>query len=597
MSLRQSKSASSPSPNLPLGDINVVVLTDVHSWVGGHGRQEPELDADYGDVLSFYQHLKAYMDNDQDKDLWFVSNGDWAHGTGLAPQGASGSELLTILEKMPWDAVDCGNHELYESLKVETMLQPNGYIDTFGNRYLTANVLLRNERNNETGNDDALNFHENNEPLGNRYKVLRGKKNDLLVFGFLYNLRDPSDMVEIAKVEEVVRQEWFQNALKNESYDAVLVLAHMDLKDPLVYTILEAIRKVVGDDTLPVQFITGHTHYRGSKQLDDYAASVEAGRYLDTVGFVSFPSMKQKKENLSRIATMGDPKNENHNNDSEFRHVFLNANKKALANALNLDTTSDLTTPSGKELSESIVRVQQKLGLLEEIGCSPRDYRYSGSVDADDSLWKVFREQVAPLTIFEQENQQPSAMLLSIESWRYNLFSHSPLVVDDIWAVAPFNDTIIDLGSFSGSTILKLNATMNGHHNDQYAYSSLRYVLVGDVVDNDDDQFRLYTEEYGLKTMQHALEKIVGPDQRIEPNATAYTDTALWMSFVRNHWPCDGDDVAASNDTAAASSMDPLSSLFGCSETMSAKLCGVFLLALLLLTRTIVRRRNANRNS
>lgn len=65
---------------LPWGDVNVMVVTDVHSWIGGH-IHESEHNADYGDVLSFYEHLKAYSQK-HGYDLWFVNNGDWLHGTG-----------------------------------------------------------------------------------------------------------------------------------------------------------------------------------------------------------------------------------------------------------------------------------------------------------------------------------------------------------------------------------------------------------------------------------------------------------------------------------------------------------------------------------
>ena len=114
------------APNLPFGEINVLVLTDVHSWVGSHARQEPQYNADFGHLLSFYEQLKSHCDKNE-MDLWFVSNGDWAHGTGLAGPGDA-SEFLPILEKMPWDVVNCGNHELYESSKVKSMTHPGGFV-------------------------------------------------------------------------------------------------------------------------------------------------------------------------------------------------------------------------------------------------------------------------------------------------------------------------------------------------------------------------------------------------------------------------------------------------------------------------------------
>lgn len=68
--------------------------------------------------------------------------------------------------------------------------------------------------------------------------------------------------------------------------DAIVVLSHMDLKDDNVGIINDAIR-AAGVDT-PVQFVTGHTHYRGFSKVDDAASSFEAGHYLDTLGWISF---------------------------------------------------------------------------------------------------------------------------------------------------------------------------------------------------------------------------------------------------------------------------------------------------------------------
>ena len=91
-------------PVLPFGDINVLVLTDIHSWLASHRRQEPHLDADLGNILSFWERLKAHCD-ENGMDLWFVMNGDWIDGTGLALNGDP-SYILPLLQKMPWDAVN-----------------------------------------------------------------------------------------------------------------------------------------------------------------------------------------------------------------------------------------------------------------------------------------------------------------------------------------------------------------------------------------------------------------------------------------------------------------------------------------------------------
>jgi 2',3'-cyclic-nucleotide 2'-phosphodiesterase (5'-nucleotidase family) len=99
---------------LPLGDINVVVVTDVHSWVAGHARHGEPFDADYGDVVSFYRRLQSHPTLlTEARDLFFVMNGDFMDGTGLST--IPPRHLTPILRQMPWDAVNMGNHELYHN--------------------------------------------------------------------------------------------------------------------------------------------------------------------------------------------------------------------------------------------------------------------------------------------------------------------------------------------------------------------------------------------------------------------------------------------------------------------------------------------------
>ena len=65
----------------------------------------------------------------------------------------------------------------------------------------------------------------------------------------------------------------------------------MDKDDSNVSVILSGIRSLStlfpNLATIPVQFITGHTHYRGWNKKDDYSSSFEAGHYLDTLGWIT----------------------------------------------------------------------------------------------------------------------------------------------------------------------------------------------------------------------------------------------------------------------------------------------------------------------
>ena len=546
-------------PDLPFGDINVVVLTDIHTWVGGHQRQEPSMNADYGDILSFWEHLKAYADSTS-QDLWFVNNGDWVHGTGLSANGDTTS-LVPILEKMPWDAINCGNHELYQNEIVKYMTRPGGFVDWWGDRYLSANILVQKSTEDfydpfdeDTGSQDD---EDQLEPLGKKYKILHGRNSNLLVFGFLYNMEDPCDLIVIRRVEDVVKEKWFAQALSSEDYDAIMILAHMDLVDPLVDAILQVMRQVVGD-TVPIQFITGHTHYRGVQQLDDMTNTVEFGRYLDTVGFVSFPT---KDTAAASTTTSTNETSSSSNSTSLFKSMFVDTNVQTLQEALGVSESDNYEkTWSGKQLSSFIEKTQTKKGLLEEVGCAPQNYDFKASLDDPSSLWRLYRDEVIPSVFFgfdeetagndedsdkdntpERDSDDASTgkvMLLSKGSWRYNIYATSKLVVDDLYAVAPFNDTVMFLGTFEGVVINQLNMTLNDNHNELWLGRLPNYIQIGQV-DNSKHKYELYTHEYNVTGMIDALHEIV-PHHDITPQPTEYSSTVIWLSFVIENWDCNG---------------------------------------------------------
>jgi len=565
---------NSLTPNLPFGDINVVVLTDIHSWLGSHRRQEPYNDVDFGDVLSFWQRLKEHCDSNeiddddtavstnairiktgngnhdpepQQKcvDVFFVNNGDFVHGTGLSRVVDDQSDpeyIIPLLEKMPYDLVNVGNHELYNKKNTDYMTRPGGYVDWWGERYLTSNIHKINKPDTDIATtEDRDHRTVTKDPLGNRYKILQGRNSKVLAFGFLYNFKDVDSGagIGIEKVQTVVTQQWFLDALTEEDYDAILVLAHMDLVDPLVDVIRSAIRDHLGEEKTPIVFLTGHTHYRGFKQLEDSTITFEAGRYMDTVGFVSFPKKDSVIERSGKAVS------------SLFKHSFLDTNRKFLfEDTLGFSSFEVGQTKDGKALSEFIDRTRKKLGLENEVGCAPRSYYQARHIDAPDSLWGLYRDEVVPKAFLDEKRDDlPPAMLVPSETWRYNLYNSSSLVVDDVYAVAPFNDTIIYLGAFSADAILEANKTLNSHHenidNDGESVSlSLswllpKYILIGDFGLDSAQKYHLYTHDFGVQKIKYTMKKIA-PSEEIVSERTEHTSSLIWLAFVQKYWPCDG---------------------------------------------------------
>ena len=115
-------------------------------------------------------------------------NGDWIDGTGLAMNGDP-KHLIPILEKMPYDAINVGNHELYVDTVIQHMTEPGGLVEWFGRRYLSSNVRLSSSM----------------KPIGYNYHILKGRYANVLTFGFLYNMKNTAPSVMVQEVETVVQ--------------------------------------------------------------------------------------------------------------------------------------------------------------------------------------------------------------------------------------------------------------------------------------------------------------------------------------------------------------------------------------------------------
>ena len=100
----------------------------------------PPLDSTYGDLVSFKARVVAEATK-SGKDVFLVDNGDVVDGTGISNLAKDHcSYLLPLLKQIPFDALNCGNHELYSNATMEAF-NSSGYIESWGGRYLTSNLL------------------------------------------------------------------------------------------------------------------------------------------------------------------------------------------------------------------------------------------------------------------------------------------------------------------------------------------------------------------------------------------------------------------------------------------------------------------------
>ncbi|GAX10205.1 hypothetical protein FisN_3Lh400 [Fistulifera solaris] len=489
--------------SLPWGDINVIVVTDVHSWVAGQRHLFPQA-ADYGDVLSFYEQLPH-----DEQDLFFVMNGDFMDGTGVST--IPPTHLLPILEQLPWDVVNMGNHELYHSETVEYM-KTSGFIHHWKGNYLTSNVV----------------WSSTVKPIGSRYTILNATHHRarILTFGFLYNFQGNCNTTQVIRVQDAVKEEWFRSVLRHEEYDAILVLAHMDYQDELVSVIHQAIRNIVGL-SMPIQFINGHSHRRGSAQLDNTSAAMEAGHFLDTVGFVSFPV---KQTVLSSNATL-----------SLFQHAFIDAAVPDLARAL--EQTSLHITDSGEVLSSLIRQTRDLLQLEQPVGCAPQTFRLGLPLDDPSSLWALYMDHVVTPKLLRRNESlvyiQGTGLL------RYDLYA-GPITIDDIIAVTPFNDSIYSVVDNVDGELLR--ALLQAMENSSSAVGTALPQFVSTLLSYDviaTNRYELLSSDYDAPRICQLI-SLIQPEIESSCRPSLYlltpTDALminLWIAYIQSQWSCE----------------------------------------------------------
>eukprot|EP00747_Dinoflagellata_sp_TGD_P083847 gnl/TRDRNA2_/TRDRNA2_162280_c0_seq2.p1 gnl/TRDRNA2_/TRDRNA2_162280_c0~~gnl/TRDRNA2_/TRDRNA2_162280_c0_seq2.p1 ORF type:complete len:578 (-),score=72.37 gnl/TRDRNA2_/TRDRNA2_162280_c0_seq2:80-1813(-) len=434
---------------LHIQDVNIVVTTDLHSWIDGRPHQ-PHLNATIADMVNAVEYLREAAAK-LGKDVFVFDNGDINDGTGLSSIAGNHIDYLApLLRQVPYDALNCGNHELYQrgdgknNLCPITGLQQSGYIKSWKGRYLTSNIVM-------AGTDS---------PVGERFVELTGKLGTkLLVFGFLYNMPDHCPPVDVQKVESVVQSSWFLEALDGPGIrsHAIVVLAHMDADDPLVSVIHKQIRSHLPNK--PVQFITGHSHQRKFTRLDGLASSYEAGCKLDTVGYISFPLANNEPADAASWIP--------------FDYVDIDGNTAALAQALNLSVPSAQAwfppvTPQGATVAKRLNETQQLLGLSRQLGMSTMTYKFSDGLEEASSLYGLYVNKIVPSVLFSSKHgavdpstpSPPQWFVIGTSALTYDIYE-GPVTVDDCYKASPYANFFYSLPGVPGRLLEQLLTKLN----------------------------------------------------------------------------------------------------------------------------------------
>ncbi|KAH9018809.1 Metallo-dependent phosphatase-like protein [Lactarius deliciosus] len=475
-----------PSRPLVWGDVNIIHTTDSHGWLLGHQKPsfpEPNFSGDFGDFASFVAHLKKIA-IEKDVDMLLVDSGDLHDGTGLSdgfpPGGIDAHDSNKFFSQLPYDVLTIGNHELY--IYANTLDMHQNFAPKFPGRYLSSNVNITIPGPN--GSPVSV-------PVGSRFakfKTRKGRK--VTSLGVLFDFTGNDHNTTVQKVEDMVKEAWFADAIKDEP-DFFLLVGHMPVaRDnwPLVFNAVRAVHP-----TTPILILGGHTHIRDCLQFDGRSIALESGRYMETIGFLSVDlDHRGSKRNLTVNRRYLDPNRVTYEYHTNSRN-------------------SSFDTSTGRKITKGLRALATRFDLDFKFGTSPRDYTLSRDpFPSNGSLLSLIADQVLPtvLTVNNTRANIPNIIITTSGGLRFDIYA-GPFTKNDQLTASPFTDAFVFVAdvplSVARAVLPALNSEgANGRR--ELAEATERYAH-GDV----ETRYRLWLEDMNARA---------GPERRAAQNLT-----------------------------------------------------------------------------
>ncbi|KAL8790449.1 MAG: hypothetical protein Q9213_000601 [Squamulea squamosa] len=409
---------SAPLRELPWGQLNFLHTTDTHGWHAGH-LQEPSFTGDWGDYISFAEHLHEKADS-EGKDLLLIDTGDRIEGNGLYDASdPKGKYTREIFKEQKIDVICTGNHELYHKASSD-----NEYLSTVPNShgsYLASNLDILDPKSGER------------VPLAPRFKKFTTKNQGIrvLAFGFLFDFTGNANNTIVEAVEKTVQKRWFLEAIHDREVDLFLVAGHVLLDSPEYQAIFKAIREVQWDT--PIQFFGGHTHIRDYFKYDSKSYGLESGRYMETIGFMSITGLSTGGQSVARSpgaeASIASPK---------FARRYIDNNLYSFHHHTSLNCTT-FPTAHGRNVSAMIASARKDLKLDHQFGCAPQNlWTNRAPFPHDQSIFCWLQDQVLPAMISDPARKDiPRLVILNTGGIRFDIF-RGPFTIDTTYTVSPF---------------------------------------------------------------------------------------------------------------------------------------------------------------
>ncbi|RFU30345.1 hypothetical protein B7463_g5969, partial [Scytalidium lignicola] len=412
---------SAPSPvaapmrPLPWGNLNFLQTTDTHGWLAGH-LQEAQYSADWGDYISFAERMQEKAD-EEGIDLVIVDTGDRVEGNGLYDASTpKGRYTYDIIREQHIDVLSTGNHELYQLDTTDREYEQT--VPNFKGSYLASNL------------DYILPDTKEQVPMAQRWRKFTTKNQGIRIvaFGFLFDFKLNNKNSVVQPVEKTIQEPWFQEAIR-EDCDLFLVVGHVTLRGKEYNAIYKAIRSQNWDT--PIQFFGGHSHIRDYKKYDGSAYGFQAGRYMETIGWMSIDGIKGNatKKNSKEVASTA---------SLSFKRRYIDNNLFGYYYHTGLNETT-FPTEHGKNVSAMIHQGRTALSLDYNYGCAPKNLWINRApYPSNDSAFTWLENEVFPdMVVNPKRAHIPRLAIMNTGGVRFDIFQGT-FTRDTTYIVSPF---------------------------------------------------------------------------------------------------------------------------------------------------------------
>lgn len=453
-----------PTRPLEWGQVNFLHTTDTHGWLSGH-LKEANYGADFGDFISFSLHMKQQAKK-MGVDLLLVDTGDLHDGTGLSdttsPDGILSNPVFEQLKG--YDLLTIGNHELYVAeVAYDTFNQFSAY---WGEKYLTSNVQIYNTATSTW------------DYIGQKYRYFTTENGlRVLAFGILFDFTGNANVSKVIPAATMVKQDWFTEVINDESkpVDLFLLIGHNIARPatsgstfPVVH---EAIR--AAHPSTPIQIFGGHSHIRDFAVVDESSTALEAGRYCETVGWLSMSGFDKSNSGLSAAKSKsprGVPNPTRKavaNSTSPFTYArrYLDWNRYTFQyHSIESEkgSSSKFDCKAGLKASADItaIRTEQRLG--EVYGCVPEFYCSTCVPFTNDTnIFTLLSKALAEVVVNTDRADKSRMIFANTGSVRFDMHK-GPFTYDDNYIVSPFNDIFLYIPDVPYADAQNLLTQLNG---------------------------------------------------------------------------------------------------------------------------------------